>query len=81
MRWGDHIANELTESLSEAITSGYLTREDPGFALAAKVRDHGIGSLTDTERDIFEREIWPLLESFEQRKLEDTGRDELERPE
>ena len=81
MGWNDHIANELTESLRDAITSGYLTSEDPGYAVAVKIRDQGLSSLTEFEQDIFEFELRPLIEAFEQRKLEDLGRDELERPE
>ncbi|MGF6492230.1 hypothetical protein ABIE56_000383 [Luteibacter sp. 621] len=81
MGWNDHIANELTASLTDAISSGYLTTEDAGYAVAVKARDQGVGSLTALERDIFEFELRPLLESFEQRKMEDIGRDELDRPE
>lgn len=81
MGWNDHIVNELTQSLRDAIGSGYLTNEDPGYAVAVKVRDQGMGSLTELEQDIFEFELHPLIESFEQRKIEDVGRDELERPE
>lgn len=81
MGWNDHIANELTASLTDALSSGYLTTEDAGYAVAVKARDQGVGSLTALERDIFEFELRPLLESFEQRKMEDIGRDELDRPE
>lgn len=81
MGWNDQIASELTQSLSDAITSGYLTADDPGYAVAVKARDRGIGSLTEVEQDIFEFELCPLIESFEQRQLEDVGRNEMERPE
>lgn len=81
MGWNDHVANELTQSLKDAIASGYLTSEDPGYAVALKVRDQGMSSLTELEQDIFEFELRPLIESFEQRNTEDIGRDELERPE
>lgn len=73
MGWNDHIANELTASLTDALSSGYLTSEDAGYAVAVKARDQGMGSLRALERDIFEFEIRPLLESFEQRKMEDIG--------
>ena len=79
--WNDHIANDLTASLTDAISSGYLTSEDAGYAVAVKARDQGMGSLTTLEQDIFEFELRPLIESFEQRKIEDMGRDELERQE
>ncbi|MGA7437306.1 MAG: hypothetical protein WBW32_04160 [Luteibacter sp.] len=81
MGWNDHIANELTASLTDALSSGYLTSEDAGYAVAVKARDQGVGNLTALERDIFEFELRPLLESFEQRKMEDIGQDELDRPE
>ncbi|MGN6481971.1 hypothetical protein [Luteibacter sp.] len=81
MGWNDHIRNELTESLRDAIASGYLTAEDPGYTVAVKVRDQGPGSLSEIEQDVFDFELRPLIESFEQRKIEDIGRDELEKPE
>jgi len=81
MGWNDHIANELTASLTDAVSSGYLTSEDAGYAVAVEARDQGMGSLTTLEQDIFEFELRPLIESFEQRKIEDMGRDGLERQE
>ena len=81
MGWNDHIANELTASLTDAIASGYLTSEDAGYAIAVKARDQGMGSLTDLECEIYEFELRPLIESFEQRKIEDIGQDEFDRPE
>lgn len=59
-------------------------RRHPGpgrlLAVGVKVRDQGMGSLNELEQDIFEFELRPLIESFEQRKIEDVGREELERP-
>jgi hypothetical protein len=81
MGWNNHIANELTASLTDAISSGYLTTEDAGYAVAVKASDQGVGSLTALERDIFESELRPLIESFEHRQMEEIGRDELDRPE
>ena len=60
MGWNDHIANELTASLTDALSSGYLTSEDAGYAVAVKARDQGVGNLTALERDIFEFELRPL---------------------
>jgi hypothetical protein len=65
------IDSDLIALLRELLDAGFMLDDDPGFDEAVKVRDCGIGALTDAEREVYGREVRPVLEAYAQSRAED----------
>ncbi|QWT22016.1 hypothetical protein KPL74_08415 [Bacillus sp. NP157] len=74
MGWNDHISANITQVLIDMLAAGFLTPEDVGYDIAIKVRDRGAGALTGAEREIYEMDLRPLIESFDQGRNEPAAR-------
>jgi hypothetical protein len=75
MGWNDHIDNNLSESLKDLISGGFVFEGGAPFAVAQKAIEGGTASLTPDEMNVFEEQLVPALTALEQAKLEAQAED------
>ena len=75
MGWNDHIDQELTDSMKELISGGFVFEGGLPFDVAKKVLATGKESLSAVEAQVFERELMPALQALEEAKAEKHYRD------
>nr|WP_157503886.1 hypothetical protein [Luteibacter rhizovicinus] len=80
MGWNDHIDSDLSESLNELISGGFVFEGGAPFAVAQKVIEGGRTSLTPDEMNVFEEQLVPALRALEQAKREDEAEDAVGPP-
>jgi len=61
----------LRASLNELIAAEFITPEDAGYAIAVKVRDGE--PLTVAEQEVFDVDLRPVVESFDQARSAGEG--------
>jgi hypothetical protein len=71
MGWNDHIDNDLSESLKELISAGFVFEGGVPFDVAQKIIASGKANLTPAEVDVFDEELAPALRALAEDKLED----------
>mgnify|MGYP001033030641 CR=1 FL=1 len=80
MGWNDHIDNDLSESLKELVSKGFVSEGSAAFDVARKIIDSGKTSLTPAEADVFEKQVVPALTALDEANLEDDVEEALGPP-
>lgn len=70
MGWNDHIDNDLTVSLKELVSAGYVFEGGAPFEVAQKVISGGKNSLTSDDLIIFDEQVVSALRALDQAGLE-----------
>jgi hypothetical protein len=80
MGWNDHTDPQLSDALSALIAGGFLFEGGAPYDVAQRVLAGGKASLTGYQARVFDEELVPALQAWEEAQLEAEGRSMAEAP-
>jgi hypothetical protein len=80
MGWNDHTDPQLNDALGELIAGGFLFAGGAPYDVAQQVLAGGRASLTPPQARIFDEELVPAVQAWEEARLEAEGRSLADTP-